>query len=52
VLVDYSDFERVSAPDPEDPRRFYRPDEFDFTLRARSRAIDMSGGSAAWRPFG
>jgi hypothetical protein len=40
VLVDYGDFVRVSAPDPQDPRRFYRPDEFDFTLRAGSRAID------------
>ncbi len=40
VLVDYSDFVRVSAPDPEDPRRFYRPDEFDFTLQPRSKAID------------
>jgi hypothetical protein len=40
VLVDYGDFVRVSAPDPGDPRRFYRPDEFDFTLRAGSRAVD------------
>jgi hypothetical protein len=40
VLVDYGDFVRVSAPDPQDPRRFYRPDEFDFTLRAGSKAID------------
>jgi hypothetical protein len=40
VLVDYSDFVRVSAPDPKDPRRFYRPDEFDFSLRPGSKAID------------
>jgi hypothetical protein len=40
VLVDYGDFVRLSAPDPKDPRRFYRPDEFDFTLKAGSRAID------------
>jgi hypothetical protein len=40
VLVDYGDFVRVSAPDPKDPRRFYRPDEFDFALRAESRAVD------------
>ncbi len=32
VLVDFSDFVRASAPDPRDPRRFYRPDEFDFAL--------------------
>lgn len=40
VLVDYDDFVAVSPPDPADPRRFYRPLEFDFTLRARSRAVD------------
>jgi hypothetical protein len=40
VLVDYGDFVRVSAPDPKDPRRFYSPEEFDFTLRAGSKAID------------
>jgi hypothetical protein len=40
LLVDYSDFVRVSAPDPQDPRRFHAPEEFDFTLTARSRAVD------------
>jgi hypothetical protein len=40
VLVDYRDFVRVSVPDPKDPRRFYRPDEFDFTLQADSTAVD------------
>jgi hypothetical protein len=40
VLVDYSDFARVSAPDAGDPRRFYRPTEFDFSLNAKSRAVD------------
>jgi hypothetical protein len=40
VLVDFTDFVRVAAPDPKDPRRFYRPDEFDFTLRAASKAVD------------
>ncbi len=40
VLVDYGDFVKVSAPDPADPRRYYRPDEFDFQLRPRSRAVD------------
>ena len=40
VLVDYSDFVKVSAPDPADPRRFYEPVEFDFQLRPRSRAVD------------
>jgi hypothetical protein len=40
VLVDYADFVRVSAPDPKDPRRFYAPEEFDFSLNPKSRAID------------
>jgi hypothetical protein len=40
VMVDFSDFVRVSAPDPKDPRRFYRPEEFDFSLSENSRAID------------
>jgi hypothetical protein len=40
VIVDYSDFARVSAPDPNDPRRYYRPDEFDFTLTEKSAAVD------------
>jgi len=40
ILVDYGDFVRVSAPDPQDPRRFYAPEEFDFTLGPKSRAID------------
>jgi hypothetical protein len=40
IQVDYSDFVRVSAPDPRDPRRFYGPEEFDFTLNPKSRAID------------
>jgi hypothetical protein len=40
VLVDYSDFVRASAPDPQDPRRFYSPEEFDFTLTAKSAAVD------------
>lgn len=39
-LVDYRDFVRVSAPAAGDPTRFYSPEEFDFSLRARSRAID------------
>jgi hypothetical protein len=40
VLVDYGDFVSVSAPDPRDPRRFYAPEEFDFTLNPKSKAID------------
>jgi hypothetical protein len=40
ILVDYSDFVRVSAPDPQDPTRFYNPADFDFSLRAGSKAVD------------
>jgi hypothetical protein len=40
VLVDYGDFVRLSAPDPKDPRRFYRADEFDFALTEKSAALD------------
>ncbi|MFO1504992.1 MAG: hypothetical protein U1F39_14460 [Steroidobacteraceae bacterium] len=40
VLVDYGDFVRVSAPDPKDPTRFYRPEEFDFSLHEKSPAVD------------
>ena len=39
-LVDYTDFLRVTAPDPADPTRFYSPQEFDFSLKPRSRAVD------------
>ena len=31
---------RVSAPDPKDPTRFYRPEEFDFSLHEKSPAVD------------
>jgi len=39
-LVDYTDFVRVTAPDPANPTRFYSPGEFDFSLRPKSRAVD------------
>jgi hypothetical protein len=40
VLVDYSDFVKVAAPDPGDPTRFYNPQQFDFSLTAKSAAVD------------
>jgi hypothetical protein len=40
IQVDFSDFVRASAPDPKDPRRFYAPEEFDFALGPKSRAVD------------
>jgi hypothetical protein len=39
VLVDYSVFANVAPPGP-DPRTLYAPESFDFTLRARSKAVD------------
>ena len=28
------------APDPSDPRKLYKPDDFDFRLRPDSAAVD------------
>lgn len=40
VLIDYSVFEKASAPDRSDPRRLYKPADFDFRLRGGSAPID------------
>ncbi|PWU05453.1 MAG: hypothetical protein C5B51_14415 [Terriglobia bacterium] len=40
VLVDYDVFQKVSPPDPNDPRKLYRPADFDFRLRPGSVAVD------------
>jgi hypothetical protein len=40
VLVDYDVFEKVSVPDRSDPRRIYRPADFDFRLKPGSAAVD------------
>ena len=40
VLVDYDVFQKVAAPDPADPRRLYKPSDFDFRLRPASKAVD------------
>jgi hypothetical protein len=40
VLVDYDAFQKLSAPDLSDPRKLYRPDDFDFRLRPDSAAVD------------
>jgi hypothetical protein len=40
ILVDYDVFQKVAAPDPSDPRRLYKPADFDFRLRAGSKAVD------------
>jgi hypothetical protein len=40
VLVDYDVFQKVTPPDPSDPRILYKPADFDFQLRAGSVAVD------------
>jgi hypothetical protein len=40
VLIDYNVFEKASAPDRSDPRRLYKPADFDFRLRGGSPPID------------
>jgi hypothetical protein len=39
VLVDYDVFTKVTAPG-SDPRTLYKPQDFDFTLRPGSAAVD------------
>jgi hypothetical protein len=40
ILIDYDLFQKVTAPDPSDPRKLYKPDDFDFRLRPGSAAVD------------
>jgi hypothetical protein len=40
VLLDYDVFQKVTAPDPGNPRMLYRPADFDFRLRPGSAAVD------------
>jgi len=40
LLVDYDVFQKVTGPDPSDPRKLYKPDDFDFRLRPDSAAVD------------
>ena len=40
ILVDYDVFQQVSAPDRSDPRKLYKPADFDFRLRPGSKAVD------------
>jgi hypothetical protein len=40
ILIDYDAFQKLSAPDPSDPRKLYKPDDFDFRLRPDSAAVD------------
>jgi hypothetical protein len=40
VIVDYDVFQKVTPPDPNDPRILYQPADFDFQLRPGSAAVD------------
>jgi hypothetical protein len=40
ILIDYDVFVHVNIPDKSDPQRLYRPEDFDFRLKAGSRAVD------------
>ena len=40
VLLDYEAFVNVRMPDKSDPQRLYKPDDFDFRLKAGSAAVD------------
>jgi hypothetical protein len=40
VQVDFNVFRKVSPPDPDDPQRLTRPEDYDFTLARGSAAID------------
>lgn len=40
ILIDFDAFQKVSAPDPSDPRKIYKADAFDFQLRPGSAAVD------------
>ncbi len=40
VLVDFNVFRKVSPPDPNDPQRLAKPEDYDFTLARGSAAID------------
>jgi hypothetical protein len=41
-LLDYDTFVKVSPPDAKDIERIYAPEDFDFTLRSGSAAIDAA----------
>jgi hypothetical protein len=40
ILVDYNVFQKAFAPDRSDPRKLYKPADFDFRLRPGSAAVD------------
>lgn len=40
IAVDWDVFVKAGPADPADPTRIYKPADFDFSLRAKSKAID------------
>jgi hypothetical protein len=40
ILIDFDVFQKVTAPDPSDPQKLYRPDDFNFRLHPDSAAVD------------
>jgi hypothetical protein len=40
ILIDFDAFANVRIPDKSDPQHLYKPDDFDFRLKAGSAAID------------
>jgi len=40
VIVDWDVFQKVTPPDPDDPRKLYKPADFNFQLRPGSVAVD------------
>jgi hypothetical protein len=40
ILVDYDVFVNVKMPDKSNPQRLYSPEEFDFSLKPGSAAVD------------
>ena len=40
ILIDYGVFVNVRVPDKSDPQHLYKPEDFDFRLKAGSAAID------------
>jgi len=40
VEIDFSIFQNAASPDPNDPRKLYKPSDFDFELRPGSAAVD------------
>jgi hypothetical protein len=40
IVVDYDVFQKVTPPDPADPRKLYKPADFNFQLRPGATPVD------------